>query len=98
MRSFVVSAWRFIFDHDFSPLRHIPDVGVRHMVFQLLAWMWSIVFGISVGSYFAFGISIVAHILLIAAAAITVATYSTATIRPTAFVRSLGRNPSGEHD
>ena len=98
MRSFVISAWKFIFDHEFSPLRNIPDVGVRHMVFQILAWMWSIVFGISIGSYAVFGITLVAHILFIAAVAITVATYSTAAIRPKSFVSSLGRKPDGEHD
>lgn len=97
MRSFIVSAWKFIFDHEFSPLRNIPDVGVQHMVFQILAWMWSIVFGISIGSYAVFGITMVAHSLFIAAIAITVATYSTATIRPTVFVRSLGRQSNGEH-
>ena len=48
MRDLVVSGWKFIFDHEYSPLRHIPDVGTRHMVFQLLAWMWATVFAISV--------------------------------------------------
>jgi hypothetical protein len=97
MRDLVVSGWKFIFDHEYSPLRHIPDVGTRHMVFQLLAWMWATVFAISVGSYLALGVSLVAHALIISAAAITVATYSTATLRPRAFVRSLGRRLDGEH-
>lgn len=97
MRGLVVSAWRFIFDHEYSPLRHIPDLGARHMVFQILAWMWATVFGISVGSYWVFGLSLVAHALFISAAAITVATYSTAKFSPKAFVRLLGRQPNGEH-
>ncbi|MEY4967003.1 MAG: hypothetical protein RL274_2586 [Pseudomonadota bacterium] len=67
------------------------------MVFQILAWMWATVFGISVGSYWVFGLSLVAHALFISAAAITVATYSTAKFRPKAFVRLLGRQPNGEH-
>ena len=61
------------------------------MVFQLLAWMWATVFGISIGSYLVFGVTLVVHALFIAAAAITVATYSTAAVRPTAFVRTFGR-------
>lgn len=98
MRDFIVSCWKFIFDHEYSPLRHIPDLGTRHMVFQLLAWMWASVFGISVGSYLIFGVTLLAHALVIAAAAITVATYSTAAVRPIALVRALGRQPNGEHD
>jgi len=82
---------RFIFDHEYSPLRHIPDLGTRHMVFQLLAWMWATVFGISIGSYLVFGLTLLSRALVIAAAAITVATYSTAAVRPITFVRLFGR-------
>lgn len=97
MRDYVISFWRFIFDHEYSPLRNIPDLGTRHMVFQLLAWMWASVFGISIGSYLVFGLTLLTHALFIAAAAITVATYSTAAVRPLALVRSFGRQPNGEH-
>jgi hypothetical protein len=98
MRKFVVSAWSYIFDHDLSPLRHIQDTSIRHMVFQMLAWMWSIVFGIYVGSYIAFGVTLVAHALLISAAAITVATYTVASTKPKIFALALGRRADGEHD
>ena len=70
MRDFVYSCWRFIFDHEYSPLRHIPDVGIRHMVLQLLCWMWATVFGISIGSYFVFVVTLVFHTLFVSAAAL----------------------------
>lgn len=98
MRDFVISCWRFIFDHEYSPLRQIPDLGIRHMVLQLLCWMWATVFGISISSYLVFGVTLVFHILFVGAAAITVATYSTAAVRPMAFVRSFGRQTNGEHE
>jgi hypothetical protein len=98
MRKFIVSAWNYIFDHDSSPLRHIQDTSIRHMVFQMLAWMWSTVFGIYVGSYAIFGVTLVAHALLIAATAITVATYSIASTKPILFASALGRRADGEHD
>ena len=36
MRKSIVFLWNFMFDHEKSPLRHIPDIGTRHMVLQLL--------------------------------------------------------------
>ena len=95
MRNFVISCWRFIFDHEYSPLRHIPDLGTRHMIFQLLAWMWATVFSISIGSYLVFEVTLLAHALIIGAAAITVATYSTAVARPIALVRALAMAVGG---
>jgi hypothetical protein len=38
---------------------------------QVLAWMWSAVFSISVGSYFVFGVTAIGHVLLIAGVFIT---------------------------
>jgi hypothetical protein len=86
MKNMIYSAWSFIFDHEASPLRHIPDFSVRHMVFQLLGWMWAISFSIAIGSYTFLTISLVGHAVLIAAAAITVATYTAAARRPEMFV------------
>jgi hypothetical protein len=86
MKNIVINAWSFIFDHEVSPLRHIPDFGVRHMVFQLLGWMWAIAFSVAIGSYVFLTISLIGHAVLIGAAAITVATYSTAIKRPNLFL------------
>ncbi len=86
MREFVETAWNFIFDHESSPLRHIPDFGVRHMVFQLLGWMWAIAFSVAIGSYTFMAISLIGHAVLIGAAAITVATYTAASRKPGLFL------------
>ncbi len=86
MKQAVISMWNFIFDHERSPLRHIPDFTVRHMVFQMLGWMWAISFSIAIGSYTFLAVSMIGHFVLIGAAAITVATYATAATRPRLFL------------
>ena len=86
MRNFVVHAWNYIFDHEVSPLRHIPDFTVRHMVLQMLGWMWAIAFSAAIGSYTFMAFSLIGHAILLAAVAITVATYATATKRPQTFL------------
>ena len=87
MRNLIYSAWSFIFDHEASPLRHIPSFSVRHMVFQMLGWMWAISFSVAIESYTFLAFSLVGHVVLIGAAAITVATYAAAARRPEAFLR-----------
>jgi hypothetical protein len=67
------------------------------MVTQLLAWMWCIIFGMSVGSVTVFGVSAVAHALLIAGVFITAGVFETAKRRPQYF-GSLGRGKGGEHE
>lgn len=98
VRTFVVHAWNFLFDHNVSPLRHIPDVGVRHYILQILGLMWALSFSIAIGSYTFLAASILGHSVLIAAAAITVATYTVAAKRPKMFVRGAGRRSNGEHE
>lgn len=97
MQKLVADIWNFIFDHDVSPLRNIPDLATRHMVFQLLGWMWAGSFAIATGSYILLPASLIAHAVLIAAAAVTVATYSTAALRPEVFTSGSGRRHDGEH-
>ena len=72
MRQFVYDSWNSVMNAEVSPLRNIPDTMVRHMVLQILAWMWCIAFSMIVGSFVVFGISMVAHVVLLAAIAITV--------------------------
>ncbi len=85
MGNYISTFWSFIFDHDKSPLRHISDFGVRHMVFQMLGWMWAISFSIAIGSYTFLAISMLGHAVLIAAIAITAATYTAAEKKPELF-------------
>ncbi len=81
----IVFMWNFIFDHEVSPLRNIPDVGVRHYVLQLLGVMWAVAFSIALGSYTVFAYSLLGHVVLIAAAAITVTTWTAAKAKPSLF-------------
>jgi hypothetical protein len=97
MSQIVVFAWNYVFNHEISPLRHIPDVGTRHMILQILGWMWATAFSLAVGSYAFLGVSLIGHAFLIAAAAVTVATYTTAATRPLVFANGLGRRSDGEH-
>ena len=101
VREWIVSSWNVIMDDRRNPLSAIPDTNVRHMVMQVLAWMWCIVFAIIVSSMWAGVISMVIHALLLAAIAVTVATFETAKRNPKAFRRDNGINSrgyGGEHE
>lgn len=98
IRSFVARAWGFFFDHEISPLRNIPDVAIRHNILQALGLMWAACFSIAVGSYTFLAVSVIGHVVLIAAAAVTVATLTVASKKPSLFVRGLGRQKDGEHE
>ena len=65
MRKFIVYAWNYIFNHDVSPLRHIPDVAIRHYVFQALGLMWAVSFSLAIGSYTFLAASVIGHVVLI---------------------------------
>lgn len=88
---FVVYCWNFVFDHEVSPLRHIPDVAIRHYVLQALGLMWAVAFAVAAGSYTFLAVSVIGHTVLIAAAAITVTTWTAATAKPNLFVRGSVR-------
>ena len=85
MREFVYNAWTAIMDDRRNPLSNIPDLGVRHVIMQVLAWMWCIVFSMYLGSITAFGVSAIAHVFLIAAVVVTVGTFETAKRNPNSF-------------
>jgi hypothetical protein len=92
LQKLVVHVWNFIFNHEVSPLRHIPNVAMRHYVLQALGMMWAVSIAIAVGSYTFMAISVVGHTVLIAAAAITVATWTAASTKPQLFARESARN------
>ena len=85
VRTFIVTAWNSVMDHNINPLRNIPDLQTRHVVMQILAWMWCIIFSMSIGSVTVFAVSAVAHILFIAGVVITVGTFAVAKNNPTLF-------------
>ena len=96
MREFIYDSWNGVMNMDKNPLRHIPDTNTRHMVLQVLAWMWCIVFSMWVGSFWIMGASMIAHVLIHGAIAVTVATFETAKRKPTFFLR-LEKGTNGYH-
>ena len=97
MKEFIYNSWNVVMNHEKNPLSVIPDFSTRHMIMQVLAWMWCIVFGIIVGSMYAGVFSMVLHTLLLGAVAITVATFETAKRKPEYF-GGFGRGRGGEHE
>ena len=98
MIKMIVFSWNYIFNAEASPLRHIKDVSTRHYVLQGLGLMWAVASTVAVGSYTVVAASIIGHLALIGASAITVATYTAATVKPALFAFNSGRRRDGEHD
>ena len=98
MQKLIVQAWNYVFNHEVSPLRHIPDISTRHMILQILGWMWAVAFSVAIGSYALLPASLIGHAALIAAVTITVATYTAVANKPGLFKSYSGRRPGGEHE
>ena len=81
----MIRLYNLVMDSRHNPLSNIPDTTTRHLVMQMLAWMWCIVFSMSFSSMWIFGITTIAHILLLSAIAITVATFEMAKRKPKYF-------------
>ena len=82
MQKIIYDSLNSIMNHNINPLSNIPDTNVRHMIMQVLAWMWCIVFSMYFTSMWIFGITTIAHILLLSAIAFTVSTFETAKRKP----------------
>ena len=87
---FIYDTWESVMNHDRNPLKSIPDTNTRHMIMQVLAWMWCIAFSSYFSSMWIFGITAFAHIFILAAIAVTVATFETARRKPDFFLRNDG--------
>ncbi len=103
MTKIVHDTWQSVMNHERNPLRHIPDLNTRHMVMQVLAWMWCIAFSMWFGSMWIFGLTTMIHIILIVAIVLTVAAFETAKRNPNYFDHwyskpGLGRGNGGEHE
>tara|TARA_B100002019_G_scaffold59522_2_gene51040 strand:- start:9223 stop:9720 length:498 start_codon:yes stop_codon:yes gene_type:complete len=90
MREFVYNSWEGVMNHNVNPLKHIPDLQVRHVVLQILAWMWCIIFSMYIGSWAVMGVSMVAHALVLAGIVLTVGTFEIAKSNPSFFLRNDG--------
>ena len=72
--------WQSTMDGSSNPLKTYPLPTV-HLIMQLLAWMWSVIFSVAIGSYLAFGISAVGHALMIAGVFVTMLVFNEASSR-----------------
>ena len=73
----VNTTWNAVMDEGKNPLKNY-SLPTAHMFMQLLAWMWSAIFSISLGSYFVFGVTAVGHMLVIAGVFITLMVFDKA--------------------
>ena len=78
MNAWVYDCWHSVMDAEKSTLKNIPNTSTRHMILQLLAWMWCIVFSLGMGSYLVFVVSALFYGLFLAAIVITVGTFEAA--------------------
>ena len=97
MREFIYDSWNGIMNADVNPLKHIPDINTRHMVLQVLAWMWCIVFSMYVGSIFVMGVTMIVHVIFLAAIVVTVATFEAAKNNSSIFKLRLEHKTNGYH-
>ena len=98
MREAIVNMWNALMNADMNPLRNIPSLQARRMILQILAWTWASSFALAYGSLWIWGFSMIAHLLIIAAIVVTVATFETAKRKPTVFTGYNGRANGGEHE
>ena len=94
MLQFVHTSWNAVMNHNSNPLKNIPDTNTRHMIMQVLAWMWCIAFSSYFSSMWIFGITAIAHIIILAAIAVTVATFEMAKSNPRFLMNKLYHTPS----
>ena len=96
-RTKMIKLYYLVMDSRHNPLSNIPDTTTRHLVMQMLAWMWCIVFSMWVGSIVVFGVSATVHAILLAGVFVTVSVFETAKRHP-AHYGGLGRANGGEHE
>ena len=92
----LIQLYHLVMDSRHNPLSHIPDTNTRHLVMQVLAWMWCIVFSMWMGSILVFGVSAAIHAILLAGIFVTVGVFETAKRKPIYF-GGVGRANGGEH-
>ena len=93
----MIKVYNLLMDSRHNPLSNIPDTNTRHLVMQVLAWMWCIIFSMWMGSILVFGISAAIHAILLAGIFVTVGVFETAKSKP-AYFGGLGRANDGEHE
>ena len=93
------NAYRSVMSIEHSPLKNFDPV-VAHMMFQILAFVWAAIFSVMIGSYMAFGISAILHMLFISGVFITAMIFREGNKRsaPYRATKYNGRTNNGEHE
>ena len=86
----MIKVYNLVMDSRHNPLSNIPDTNTRHLVMQVLAWMWCVIFSMWMGSILVFGISATIHAILLAGIFVTVGVFETAKSKP-AYFGDMGR-------
>ena len=73
----IKTMWDSVMNENKNPLKNQP-IPTAHLLMQMLAWMWSAIFSLMVGSYFVFGVTAAAHTLLISGIFITILVFKKA--------------------
>lgn len=71
------TSWNAVMDETKNPLKNY-SLATAHMLMQTLAWMWSAIFSVWIGSYVVFGVTAVGHLLLVAGVFITLMVFQKA--------------------
>ncbi len=88
--------WDLIMDDRVNALKDLP-FQVKFMSMQILAWMWSAVFGLYIiESIYAFGISALAHALFLAMTCLTAIYFKQLKTQKIDGILTRGRG--GEHE
>ncbi len=74
----IIKFYNLLMDSRHNPLSHIPNTNTMHLVMQVLAWMWCIIFSMWMGSILVFVISATNHAILLAGIVITTGVVETA--------------------
>jgi hypothetical protein len=93
----MIKFYNLVMDSRHNPLSNITHTATRHLVMQMLAWMWCIVFSTWLGSIVVFGISAAVHAILLAGIFVTVGVFETAKRYPVHY-GGFGRANGGEHE
>lgn len=94
----VKDMYRSVMTIEHSPLKNFDPI-VSHMMFQVLAFVWSGIFALMLGSYIAFGISATFHVLFVSGVFITALIFKEGNRRSIPYRQSgNGRNLGGEHE
>lgn len=84
--------YKYIFNSNKNPLRHIPDPVSRFYIMTILASLWSFSFALYIGSIIYFGISVAAHIILLLMFFFTMAIFHDAEKNHSSWLLKLRRN------